>query len=379
MGRHELYAELPFVAVLGLQKKERSLSVAFSNAAALIENQESDIVSMLSTSENGTDRDEKEERVRRMSVILMDEIEGTDELYLTVPLVVAVMIASMFTFNVGYNVGVMNTSEAYVFPGHSMEIWSLAVSVWCIGGLVGAGLAGKWADTYGRKKALLLTAWPYVVGGWIQTCSLSMSMIVVARAIIGVACGATTVLVPIYLGELAPPNLRGYIGTMTQFTMVFGILFSDIISFFFANKDQWRLMVFLTAFCGMVPLLLESFLYESPRWLLSRDQDSEEARCILQKLRGFRYEDEVETEVDHFLGALKSQSLGSGGGGKPGDRKGATAELFADRSVRLQLVSSLLLQVSKMMSGYVYICWWLNASDAFNLSLINDLLSLYRS
>lgn len=260
-----------------------------------------------------------------------------------------------------------------------MEIWSLAVSVWCIGGLVGAGLAGKWADTYGRKKALLLTAWPYVVGGWIQTCSLSMSMIVVARAIIGVACGATTVLVPIYLGELAPPNLRGYIGTMTQFTMVFGILFSDIISFFFANKDQWRVMVFLTAFCGMIPLLLESFLYESPRWLLSRDQYSEEARCILQKLRGFRYEDEVETEVEHFLGALKSQSLGSGGGGKPGDRKGATAELFADRSVRLQLVSSLLLQVSKMMSGYVYICRWLNAPDAFNLSLINDFLSLYRS
>lgn len=99
MGRHELYAELPFVAVLGLQKKERSLSMAFSNAAALLESQESDNVSMLPTSENGMDPNDKEERVRRMSVILMDEIEGTDELYLTVPLVAAVMIASMFTFN----------------------------------------------------------------------------------------------------------------------------------------------------------------------------------------------------------------------------------------------------------------------------------------
>lgn len=254
---------------------------------------------------------------------------------------------------VGYSIGIMNTTEKYVFPGHSMEIWSLAVSVWCVGGLVGARLSGKWADAYGRKRALLLTAWPFVVGGWLQTCSLSMSMIVVARAIIGVACGATTVLVPIYLGELAPPNLRGYIGTMTQFTMVFGILFSDVLSFFFANDDHWRVMVLPTAFCGMFPLLLESFLYESPRFLLGKDPDSEEARYIIQKLRGFRYDDEIETEVDHFLGALQCQSLNSGGGdgGKRGDGKGATAELFSDRSVRLQLISSLLLQVSKMMSG----------------------------
>ena len=248
----------------------------------------------------------------------------------------------------------MNTSEKYVFPGHSIESWSLAVSVWCVGGLVGSSLSGKWADTYGRKRALLLAAWPFVLGGWLHFFSLSMSMLVVARAIIGVACGATTVLVPIYLGELTPPNLRGYIGTMTQFTMVFGILFSDVISFFFANDDQWRLMVFPTAFCGMCPFLLESFLYESPRWLLGKDLNSDEARYIIQKLRGFRYDDEIETEVDHFLGALQCQSLTkSGGDGKRGAQKDATVELFLDRSVRLQLISSLLLQVSKMLSGYV--------------------------
>ena len=100
MGRHELYAELPFVAVLGLQKQERSLSMAWSNAAALLENEESDKALMLSTmKEEGMDFNEKEERVRRMSVILLDEMEGTDGVYLTLPLVVAVTIASMFTFN----------------------------------------------------------------------------------------------------------------------------------------------------------------------------------------------------------------------------------------------------------------------------------------
>ncbi len=276
-------------------------------------------------------------------------------------------------YAVGYNVGIMNTSEKYVFPGHSMEIWSLAVSVWCIGGLVGARLSGKWADTYGRKRALLFCAWPFVVGGWLHACSLSMSMIVVARAIIGVACGATTVLVPIFLGELAPPNLRGYIGTMTQFTMVFGILFSDVISFFFANDEQWRLMILPTAFCGLCPLLLESFLYESPRWLLGKDSNSEEARYNIQKLRGFRYDHEIETEVGHFLGALQCQSLT--GDGKRGVQKDATLELLLDRSVRLQLISSLLLQVSKMMSGYVYFLVLTQSYLRFHF-LMNGLFSI---
>ncbi len=88
------------MAVLGLQKQERSLSMAWSNAAALLEDEESDKSLMLSTmKEEGMDPNEKEERVRRMSVILLDEMEGTDGVYLTLPLVVAVTIASMFTFN----------------------------------------------------------------------------------------------------------------------------------------------------------------------------------------------------------------------------------------------------------------------------------------
>ena len=88
------------MAVLGLQKRERSLSMAWSNAAALLENEESDKALMLNTTkEEGMDPNEKEERVRRMSVVLLDEMEGADGVYLTLPLVVAVTIASMFTFN----------------------------------------------------------------------------------------------------------------------------------------------------------------------------------------------------------------------------------------------------------------------------------------
>lgn len=103
MGRHELYAELPFVAVLGLQKQERRLSMAWSNAAALLEDEELETNALITSDEKTGMEDpknyEKDERVHRMSVILLDDLEGTDGVYLTLPLVVAVMIASMFAFN----------------------------------------------------------------------------------------------------------------------------------------------------------------------------------------------------------------------------------------------------------------------------------------
>ena len=243
----------------------------------------------------------------------------------------------------------MNPSEPPAFPGHTTSMWSIAVAAFCVGGPFGAVLAGKWADEKGRRGALLLTTWLFVIGGLIQTLAPTLSVVVFARMVIGVASGATTVLVPIYLGELAPPNLRGVIGTMTQFAMVIGILFADVVGFPLANESRWRYMFLLISVMGVCPFLLKPFLLESPRWLLGRDPDSAEARFVIKKLRGFRYDEEVETEVEHYVGASKCQSCESDDGTKK--PKNATAELLADKKVRLLLVSSLVLQVSSQLSG----------------------------
>ena len=65
-------------------------------------------------------------------------------------------------------------------------------------------------------------------------------VLVLARFVVGFASGFSSVLVPIYLGELAPPILRGTFGTCTQFSMVIGILMSDVFAFPLANKQGWR-------------------------------------------------------------------------------------------------------------------------------------------
>mmetsp|Transcript_11702 Transcript_11702/g.28761 ORF Transcript_11702/g.28761 Transcript_11702/m.28761 type:complete len:698 (-) Transcript_11702:140-2233(-) len=350
MGRHELYEELPFLAVPGLQKKEHNLSVAFSSYAAALDTLETEEY-YKSTTGKGMNPEEKEQRLSRMSLLLLDELEA-DAITVTTPLIFAVLIASMLMFNAGYNISVMNAPEPFVFPGHSTGAWSVAVAAFCVGGPIGSVLAGKWADERGRKGALLLTTWLFIIGGLIQSLAPSLVVVMIARAVIGVASGASTVLVPIYLGELAPPNLRGVIGTMTQFALVVGILFADIVGFVLANETQWRWMFFLVSVMAILQLFLTPLLLESPRWLLGKNANSSKARFIIKKLRGYRYDEEVETEASHYLGAVKTQSLDDDdSSGKEKEKKNAMAEMFADKKVRLLVVSTLVLQVANQFSG----------------------------
>jgi len=131
MGRHELYEEVPFLAIPGLQKKEHSLSVAFSSYAAQLDTLETDEY-LAATTGKHLNPEEKEQRLSKMSLLLLDELE-VDAITVTTPLIFATLQASMLMFNMGYNISVMNAPEPFVFPGHSTSAWSMAVAAFCVG------------------------------------------------------------------------------------------------------------------------------------------------------------------------------------------------------------------------------------------------------
>lgn len=345
MSRAELYENIPFTAVFGLQKKERSMSVAVSSYAADLDVLEADQLSM-ATSHKHLSSQEVAMRHSHASLMLLEELE-LDNVMVTTPLIFAVMVAAMGQFLVGYNIGVMNAPESVVFPSHSTGEWSLAVAAFCFGGPFGANIAGTLADTRGRRGALLICTWTFLLGGIIQTTAINMYTIIAARFVIGLASGISTVIVPIYLGELAPPTLRGTLGTLTQFALVVGILISDLFAFPFATIEKWRLLFAVTVFVSFVQLLCAPWLLESPRWLLSKKPDSRKARYIIKKLRGLRYDHEVETEVHHFVSAMDTQDV------KEGEEHKALgfSDMIADRDVRLLVVSCFLLQSVQQLCG----------------------------
>lgn len=310
------------------------MSQAFANYAA-----ELDV-----GDQKGLTAEEKTMRMSHASLLILDDLEF-DANVVTVPLVLAIIVAAGSQFLVGYNTGVMNAPAAVVFPGHSTFSWSLAVSAFAIGGPFGAIAGGQMADRRGRRGALLIDTWTFLIGGLLQTFSLNMFTLILSRFIVGFASGFSTVLVPIYLGELSPPTMRGMLGTVTQFALVSGILMADVVAFPFATQYRWRFLFGVTPLIAILQLILAPFLLESPRWLLGRDPKSLKARYIIKRLRGLRDEHEIETEVGHLV---------MGGAAQHQDKTSTISilgEMFQKKQVRKLLVASFVLQIAQQFSG----------------------------
>ena len=334
LGRQELYTHVPFTAVFGLQKLERTVSETFASYAADLD----------AGSQTGLSEDEKAIRSSRASMVILDELEF-DASVVTMPLVFAILVATSAQFLVGYNTGVMNAPEKVVFPGHSTGLWSLAVAAFAVGGPFGAIAGGKLADKRGRRGALLIDIWTFLIGGLIQTFAVDMYTIIFARFIIGFASGFSSVLVPVYLGELAPPTLRGMLGTLTQFGLVAGILVADLFAFPFAKEHSWRFLFAITPITALAQLLCSPALLESPRWLLNREPASLRARYIVKRLRGLRYDHEVEAEVGNFVIGEAAQHQ------EDPDQRHVLQEMLAHRKLRKLFLSSIILQISQQFCG----------------------------
>ena len=197
----------------------------------------------------------------------------------------------------------MNAPEASVFPGHSSFAWATAVAAFALGGPVGAGFGGFVANIRGRRIALAVDAILFIIGGLIQACAASITHLTLGRFIVGAASGFSSVLVPVYLGEIAPPVLRGAFGAVSQMGLVSGILAADLVALV---PMTWRFVFGVSPFIAVFQLLAVPFVVESPRWLLDKQgPGSMEARSALRRLHTFLRGDDhlLETEISHIVEA----------------------------------------------------------------------------
>jgi MFS transporter, SP family, solute carrier family 2 (facilitated glucose transporter), member 3 len=237
----------------------------------------------------------------------------------------------------------LHISKKVVFPGHGTAAWSLAVASFAAGAPFGAGYAGSKADERGRKSMILTTARLFLVGGLLQSLAPRLWIMALARFLIGFASGGSSVLIPIYLGELAPPKMRGTLGTVTQLATAMGILVSNVASFPLARSAPlWRLLFGVNVAVAGGILALGSFLLESPHWLLQRDEHSREARTILMALRNIKDERLLEVEVMHLLSADKTEGSGL---------VGSLTDIWNDRNTRSLLIGAVVLHTAQQLSG----------------------------
>lgn len=168
----------------------------------------------------------------------------------------------------------------------TMEGLLLAMSL--IGATVITTFSGSVADGMGRRPMLILSSVLYFLGGLVMLWSPNVYVLLVARLLDGFGVGLAVTLVPLYISETSPPEIRGLLNTLPQFTGCVGMFMSYCMIFGMSLMDapSWRLMLGVLSVPSLLYFgLAMFFLPESPRWLVSKGK-MKEAKMVLQRLRG---------------------------------------------------------------------------------------------
>ena len=199
------------------------------------------------------------------------------------------LIAGLGGLLYGYDMGVIAAAMVFLRTSFhlSTQAESWVVSVVLIGAMARALSGGAIADGFGRRPTLFAGGVLFLVGSVLAMQAPNVATVIVARAMLGMAVGFNSVTAPVYVSELAPPQSRGMLVGLYQFTLTCGIALADLVGYWLASSASWRLMFGIGAIPALVYLVLVFGVPESPRWLLGRGRESE-AVAILESYAGPR-------------------------------------------------------------------------------------------
>lgn len=156
-----------------------------------------------------------------------------------------------------------------------------------IGTIVGALIAGRPADRFGRRPVLFAIALLYFVSALGTAFPWDWASFLFFRFLGGIGVGAASVVSPMYIAEIAPAAARGRLVAVTQFNIVLGILLAYLSNYLIAGlhlgATEWRWMFGVEAFPAAAFFLLLFLTPESPRWLVAQRR-ADEARTVLGRL-----------------------------------------------------------------------------------------------
>ncbi|WP_309125221.1 sugar porter family MFS transporter [Kocuria sp.] len=163
---------------------------------------------------------------------------------------------------------------------------------------VGALSCGRLSDAWGRRKTILLLAVLFFVGTAIVVFTPSYEILVVGRVFLGLAVGGASAVVPVFLAEMAPYEIRGSIAGRNEVAIVIGQLSAFVINAIIGNvfsgtPGVWRVMFAICALPAVALFIGMLRMPESPRWLVEKGRHDE----ALEVLKTIRSEDRAIAEL----------------------------------------------------------------------------------
>lgn len=158
----------------------------------------------------------------------------------------------------------------------------MASALW--GTVIGAVFGSIPTDVWGRKKTLLWIGVFYFVSALGAALANDPWVFALFRFIGGLAIGASTIAAPAYVSEIAPANNRGRLVALYQFNIVFGIVIAFLSNYLLSGlgDNAWRWMIGVQTLPAFIYTLMVFGVPESPRWLLTKKNNREEAAKTLR-------------------------------------------------------------------------------------------------
>ncbi|KAK4862326.1 hypothetical protein LT330_003464 [Penicillium expansum] len=177
----------------------------------------------------------------------------------------------LFGYDTGYISAVLVTIESSLGHALTSNEQEMVTSLTSGGALVGAVGAGLTADRFGCRWPIWGACLVFVIGTILQTSAFSVAQFATGRFVVGLGVGSASMIVPLYIGELAPAQYRGRMVAFNNMSVTFGQLLASALGAAFAGVkgEAWRATVGIGAFPALLLAGLLFFCPESPRQLVT--------------------------------------------------------------------------------------------------------------
>jgi len=203
--------------------------------------------------------------------------------------------AALGGFLFGFDSAVINgaTSAIKSIFGLSDLMIGFVVSIALIGSAIGAWFAGSLADRFGRKHVMLVAAALFLIAAIGQAFPFAVVDLMFWRFLGGAGIGVASVMAPMYIAEIAPPQIRGRMGALQQFAIVIGIFATGLVNFvvlqlaggnarneWLLGLEAWQWMFLSMIIPAVVYALLVLRIPESPRYLVAIGEPAKASRVL---------------------------------------------------------------------------------------------------
>lgn len=198
------------------------------------------------------------------------------------------LIAAFGGLLFGFDIAIFSGTIPFIKPYYNLTEAQLGWtgSSLYVGCIIGTLITGFFADRFGRKLPLIISAGIFMISSVFMGWASGYSALIFWRIVAGLGVGAASMLSPLYIAEVSPAAIRGRMVSINQLTIVSGILLAYFSNYLLADvENNWRWMFTSGAIPAVLFFVCVFFVPESPRWLISKGK-IDRASDILKKLIG---------------------------------------------------------------------------------------------